>query len=218
MDTDSFWTLLEDSRQHGLGGDKRDTWLRDALAQRAAEEIVGFQACLDRVTDAAFTWNLWAAADRIFGGWCSDDAFRSFQHWMIGLGRAAFEAAVTDPDVLLYAPEVVRLAGRPRAAWTEEVRPGWPALDTLGLEAYELATGPSDDFGDAFYAAVRAVQCRAADHPGQSDAPLVPPGDRGPSGRRWCARDEEEAARRLPGLSAMFPLEPVPGPGAGGPA
>jgi hypothetical protein len=214
MDTDSFWTLLEDSRRHGFGGDKRDAWLRHALARLPADEIVGFQACLDRLTDEAFTWNLWGAADRVFGGWCSDDDFRSFQHWMMGLGRAVFEAAVNDPDVLAYAPEVFRLAGRPRAAWPAEDRPGWTALDTLGLEAYELATGPSDDFGDAFYAAVRAVVRAAqlgAEAPGQAAAPPAPSGCRDPAGRRWTALDEEEAARRLPRLSVMFPLD-EPGP------
>lgn len=208
MDTDSFWTLLEDSRRHGFGGDKRDAWLRHALAGGPAAEIVGFQAVLDRLTDEAFTWNLWGAADRIFGGWCSDDAFRSFQHWMMGLGRAVFEAAANDPDVLAYAPEVFRLVGRPRAAWSAEDRPAWLSLDTLGLEAYELATGPSDDFGDAFYAAVRAAQREAAAAAGHAGAPpLAPYGSRDPSGRRWTARDEEEAARRLPRLSVMFPLD-----------
>jgi hypothetical protein len=202
MDTDSFWALLEDSRRHGFRGDKRDAWLRQALALLSADEIVGFQACLDRMTDEALTWNLWGAADRIFGGWCSDDDFRAFQHWMMGLGRAAFEAAVNDADVLAYAPEILRLAGRPRAAWSAGDRPGWPALDTLGLEAYELVTGPSDDYGDAFYAAVRA-----ADPSGHAGAPPVPYGGRDPSGSRWTARDEEEAARRLPRLSVMFPLD-----------
>lgn len=213
MDTDSFWTLIEDSRQHGFGGDKRDAWLRHALARRPAGEIVGFQACLDRVTDEAFTWNLRGAVDRIFGGWCSDDDFRSFQHWMMGVGRAVFEAAVSDPDLLVYAPEILRLAGRPRPAWNKADRPGWPALDTLGLEAYELATGPSDDFGDAFYAAVRAAQREAADAAGavggQPAVPAAAPsGDRNAPEARWTAGDEAEAARRLPRLSAMFPLAP----------
>ncbi|CAG6398555.1 DUF4240 domain-containing protein [Streptomyces cocklensis] len=214
MDTDSFWTLLEDSRRHGFGGDKRDAWLRHALARLPAGGIVGFQACLERMTDEAFTWNLWGAADRVFGGWCSDDGFRSFQHWMMGLGRAVFEAAVHDPDVLAYAPEVFRLAGRPRAAWSADDRPGWPALDRLGLEAYELATGPADDFGDAFYAAVRTAvraAARDAEAPGRGAGHPAPSGRRDPAGRRWTARDEEEAARRLPRLSVMFPLD-EPGP------
>lgn len=210
MDTDSFWTLLEDSRRHGFdsrsgsggpeggggAGEARAGRLRDSLALLPPAEIVGFQARLDTLTDAARTWDLWAAADLVFGGWCSDDAFRSFQHWAMGLGRDVFTAAVGDPDSLAGAPALRRLSGRPMASWTVAERPAWPALDTVGLAAYELATGPSDDFGDAFYAAVRAAR----------------PADGGdPAGHRWSARDEGEAARRLPRLSAAFPLSP-PGP------
>lgn len=227
MNTDSFWALLEDSRRHGLGSDKRDAGLRDSLARRTGDEIVAFQAWLDELTDLALTWDLWAAADRIFGGWCSDDTFRSFQHWMMGLGRAVFEAAVNDPDVLAYAPEVLRLSGRPRAAWPAADRPAWPALDTVGLAAYELVTGPCEDFGDAFYAAVRGARRHWPAPYGAGCGGLVPGGGRGtgappvpadspdPSGRRWSALDEEEAARRLPRLSVLFPLdEPFPRGGA----
>lgn len=203
MDTDPFWTLIEGSGRHGFGGDTRDSRLRDTLAGRPGCDIVRFQACLDALTDQALTWDLWAAADRIFGGWCPDDAFRSFQHWMMGLGRAVFEAAVNDPDVLGYAPEVLRLAGCPRARWTAEDAPGWPTLDTIGLQAYELATGPSDDFGDAFYAAVRAARRAMA----CTRQPAPAAGGTGPSGRRWSAGDEAEAARRLPRLSVLFPLD-----------
>lgn len=226
MDTDSFWTLLEDSRQHGFDGgsgggsgvepgtgsgsgygsgggpDARAGRLRDSLALRPPAAIVGFQARLDTLTDAASTWDLWAAADLVFGGWCSDDAFRSFQHWVMGLGRNVFSAAVADPDSLAGAPGVRRLSGRPMGAWTVAERPAWPALDTVGLAAYELATGPSDDFGDAFYAAVRAAR-------------LTDDGD--PAGHRWTARDEGEAARRLPRLSAAFPLGPLGPLGPSGP-
>ncbi|MFI0895553.1 DUF4240 domain-containing protein [Streptomyces sp. NPDC020983] len=228
MNTESFWAVLEESRQHGSGGDRRDAWLRDSLARRTGDEIVAFQACLDELTDLALTWDLWAAADRIFGGWCSDDTFRSFQHWMMGLGRSVFEAAVNDPDVLGYAAEVLRLAGRPRAAWPAAERPAWTFLDTVGLTAYEVATGPSGDFGDSFYAAVRAARCRPPALDGARPAaggrgpgtPPVPADGPGPSGRRWSALDEAEAARRLPRLSVLFPLgEPFPlGPpgGAGG--
>ncbi|MGW5355194.1 DUF4240 domain-containing protein [Streptomyces sp. NPDC004031] len=213
MNSDSFWALLEDSRQHGRGSDKRDACLRDGLARRTGDEIVAFQAWLDELTDLARTWDLWAAADRIFGGWCSDDTFRSFQHWMMGLGRAVFEAAANDPDVLAYAPEVLRLSACPRASWPAADRPVWPALDTVGFAAYELATGPSEDFGDAFYAAVRGAR-RSWPAPGggrRAGAPPVPVDGADPAGRRWSALDEEEAARRLPRLSVLFPLD-APGP------
>lgn len=201
MDTDSFWALVEDCRRQGLSGDKRDAWLRAALMSRPPEEIIRFQACLEFVGEDAFTWNLWAAADRIFGGWCSDDTFCSFQRWMVGLGRAVFEAAVADPDVLVYAPEVRRLSGRPRADWTADVWPAWETLDYLARDAYEQLLGASDDCGDAFFKAADALVEAAG-----STRPFRPPHPPGPAGKRWSVLDEDEATRRLPRLSLMFPL------------
>lgn len=195
MDTDPFWNLIAECRRQGLGGDKRDAWLRGALQQLAPEEIVHFQACLEHVTDQAFTWNLWAAADRVFGGWCSDDTFCYFQRWMVGLGRPVYEAAVHDADALAYAPEVLRLSGLPREAWGEGW-PEWESLSYLAPEAYETVTGTSDD-GDTFYRATTALL--DADRPYR-----LRPAE--PSGSRWSVLDEPEAVKRLPRLSAMFPL------------
>lgn len=161
-------------------------------------DVIAFQACLDSVTGEAFTWNLWAAADRILGGWCSDDAFCSFQQWMVSLGRPVFEAALTDADVLAYAPEVLRLSSLPRAAWPADAWPQWETLSHLAPAAYEQLTGTFDDCGDAFHAAARTLL--AAD-----STTRTPPGLT-PSGTRWSVLDEPESTRRLPRLTAMFPL------------
>jgi hypothetical protein len=195
METDSFWTLIADCRRQGLSGDKRDAWLRDALLQLSPRDIIRFHACLDHVTGEAFSWNLWAAADRIFGGWCSDDSFCYFQRWMVGLGRPVFEAALSDADVLAYAPEVLRLSSRPRAAWPDDAWPQWESLAYLAPDAYEQLTGAFEDCGDAFYAAARALLDSA-----------TPRSPRSPTGQRWSVLDELESARRLPRLTAMFPL------------
>ncbi|MDX6353589.1 MAG: hypothetical protein QOF98_492 [Streptomyces sp.] len=195
METDSFWTLIADCRRQGLSGDKRDAWLRDALLQLSPRDIIRFHACLDHVTGEAFSWNLWAAADRIFGGWCSDDSFCYFQRWMVGLGRPVFEAALSDADGLAYAPEVLRLSSRPRAAWPDDAWPQWESLAYLAPDAYEQLTGAFEDCGDAFYAAARALL--------DSVTPRPP---RSPTGQRWSVLDEPESARRLPRLTAMFPL------------
>ncbi|MFC4035713.1 DUF4240 domain-containing protein [Streptomyces polygonati] len=210
METDPFWTLIADCKRQGLSGDKRDAWLRAVLCRLSPPELIRFQACLDHLTGEAFTWNLWAAADRILGGWCSDEAFCYFQRWMVGLGRPVFEAALTDADVLAYAPEVLRLSGRPRAAWPEDAWPQWESLAYLAREAYEQVTGGSGggssassassggagSGGDSFDAATRALlDSVTRNRPGMT-----------PSGRRWSVLDEPESARRLPRLTAMFPL------------
>ncbi|MFE6772984.1 DUF4240 domain-containing protein [Streptomyces fimicarius] len=72
---------------------------------------------LDQMTRQAFTWELVAAAERIFGGRCSDDDFCYSSLWMVGLGKEAFGQAVLDPDALAGTPDVLRLAGRTWRFW-----------------------------------------------------------------------------------------------------
>ncbi|MFS4091361.1 DUF4240 domain-containing protein [Streptomyces sp. AF1A] len=192
MDIDSFWELIEECRRRARGRDGRLAWLSDELSRRSLDEVVQFQVRLDEATHEAFTWDLWAAADQIFGGWCSDDGFCCFGLWMVGLGREAFTRAVADPDALAATPEVQGLMGRPREVWNDDW-PGWESLDYVAMEAYGILAGVDDECGGAFYEAV--------------DAEQVDRGDRsGPLGERWDVRREDEAARRLPRLSAMFPL------------
>ncbi|MFF7454434.1 DUF4240 domain-containing protein [Kitasatospora sp. NPDC008115] len=191
---DSFWKLIEECRRQVEGPEERLTWLRGELCRRSPAEAVQFQERLDEVRREAFTWDLWAAADRIFGGWCSDDGFSYFRLWMVGLGREAFSAAVAAPDALAGTPEVQRLVGRPRNAWGDDW-PGWESLDHVAMEVYGLLTDSADDCGEAYYQALNAV---AGDTPGST----------GPLGEQWDVRCETDSAHRLPALSAMFPLRP----------
>lgn len=193
---DSFWELIEECRSQAQSPDEQLTWLRGELSRRSLTEVVQFQVCLDETTHEAFTWDLWAAADRIFGGWCSDDGFCYFGLWMVGLGREAFTRAVAEPDALAETPEVRRLLCSPREMWNDDDWPGWESLDYVAMEAYRVLSGVDDDCDEAFYEAVEAEQ---ADGP-ESPRPL---------GKRWDARSAEESARKLPRLSAMFALRPL---------
>ncbi|NEB96156.1 DUF4240 domain-containing protein [Streptomyces bauhiniae] len=194
MDIDSFWKLIEECRRQTRDRDERLAWLRDELSRRPLTEIVQFQVRLDEVTHEAFTWDLWAAAERIFGGWCSDDGFCYFGLWMVGLGWDAFSRAVADPDALADAPEVQCLVARPRELWNDDDWPEWESLDYVAKEAYGLLADV-DDCDDAFYEAVEAEQDNV--------------GSRGPFGEQWDVRSEAKASRKLPRLSAMFPLGPL---------
>ena len=189
MDDETFWNLIEDCRRRTPDPDERVAWLSGQLARGAELEIVRFQICLDRVLTPTFTWELWAAADRIMG-WCSDDSFFYFQLWLVGLGRDAFERVARDPDALAELPEVVRLVGREREAWDEEEWLVWEELDYAALRAFTQVTGRSE--GDFF----DAVEAQRGDGSGPLD----------PAGERWDARDDTEAERRLPRLRALFPV------------
>jgi hypothetical protein len=120
------------------------------------------------------------------------EAFSYFGLWMVGLGRDAFSRALADPDSLADVPEVQCLVGRPREMWNDDW-PEWESLDYVAMEAYRGLTGVDDDCSEAFYEDVEAEQ---GDGEGSS----------GPLGQRWDVRREDEAARKLPRLSVMFPL------------
>lgn len=198
MDIDSFWDLIEECRRQARGRGGRLTWLRDELSRRPLPEIVRFQVCLDEVTYEASTRDLWAAADRIFGGRCSDDGFCYFGLWMVGLGRDVFSRAVSSPDALADTPEVQELAGRPRELWDDDW-PEWELLDYVAMEAYGIATGVDDDDDDdcdAFYDAVEAERVEGN-------------GSSGLLGGRRDVRSEGGAACGLPRLGVMFPLRPL---------
>lgn len=147
------------------------------------------QVCLDRALTPTFTWDLRAAADRI-RGWCSDDSFFYFRLWLDGLGRDMCEPVARDPDALAGVPEVRRLAGRSPRAWSDEEWLEWEELDYVAGKAFEDVAGKADD---DFYDAVDAR--------GSDDREL-----RDPAGERRDGCGDEEARRRLPRLSALFPL------------
>ncbi|MFD0351088.1 DUF4240 domain-containing protein [Kitasatospora aburaviensis] len=188
MDTDAFWDVVEQCRRAADTREERLTWLEEELSRRPLADVVRFQVRLEEAVDDAYTWELWAAADRIQGGWCSDDGFFYFRLWLAGCGRAAFERALGDPDSLAELPEIRSLAGRPRSDWCEtEEWPEWEELDYVAESAFARLTGgdgvaadelDEDEVSDAFLDAVEAEESRPV-------APEAPPrGCAGPCGTR----------------------------------
>src|SRR5687767_4702713 len=99
MTLDGFWELIDDVRNTNSRLVEVPQRLIDSLCKMDEQEIVDFDShyndCLDRSYDA----RLWLAAVVIMGG-CGDDKFSDFRGWLIALGRARFELALTDPDSL----------------------------------------------------------------------------------------------------------------------
>ncbi|MFJ6724949.1 DUF4240 domain-containing protein [Streptomyces sp. NPDC091281] len=192
MDDETFWNVIERCRAQTRDPDERLLWLRGHLAERPEAEILRFQVCLDTALVPTFTWDLWAAADRMLG-WCSDDVFFYFRLWLVGLGRDTFERVARSPDALADVPQIHRLAGRSPAAWPDEEVPEWEELDYVAARAFEDVTGRTeDDFYDAMDA-LRVEDLESAE----------------PVGERWDAALDAEASRRLPRLSALFPATDV---------
>ena len=177
---------MERSGQARTDPDERIAWLVDTLAGYPAADIVDFQVHLDGLRDRIDTYRLWGAAWTICGGLCSDDGFWYFQAWLIGQGRAVYEAVAADPDALADVPAITRLAGRKTDEWAEDEWPDWESLDDVAEDAYENAVD-----GD--------LQLRL-DERGH-DFRLSPD----PSDAEWDFEDDAERESRFPRLSRMFP-------------
>ncbi|MGY2004207.1 DUF4240 domain-containing protein [Blastococcus sp. SYSU DS1024] len=103
MDTNAFWTLVEDTR-----AEARETAPKSVVAEHVAtlmaaleelsdEDVLDFYRELRTARARANRWDLWAAASLALGG-ASEDAFLDFRNWLISHGRAVYERVLADPD------------------------------------------------------------------------------------------------------------------------
>lgn len=100
MDKPQFWQLMEDAKEKSGGDCEAEArQLQSLLVPLPAEEIAAFDRIFNALRAAAYRWDLWGAAYLINGG-CSDDGFEYFRWWLIGQGKAMYEAALADPDSL----------------------------------------------------------------------------------------------------------------------
>ncbi|MGA4779578.1 DUF4240 domain-containing protein [Cellulosimicrobium sp. AB352] len=189
MDRETFWGIVETARERaGAGADDRGAEddplpgaLTDLLVERlTADEMLAFVDVAGDVANDAYAWPVWGAAYLVEGG-CSDDGFMDFRDGLVLAGRAVLERTLADPDSLADHPVVAAMAdgGSP---WF-----GFESLDSLVGDAWSRATGEDDE---AYYAArERTSSVRARNEP---------------AGEQWDFDDDEENARRLPRLTALF--------------
>ncbi|MCR1980889.1 DUF4240 domain-containing protein [Cellulosimicrobium cellulans] len=189
MDRETFWEIVDAARDRaGAGADDRGAEddplpgvLTDLLIERLSpDEILAFADVAGAVARDAYAWPVWGAAYLVEGG-CSDDGFMDFRDGLVLAGRATFERAVADPDSLAEHPVVAAMAdgGSP---WF-----GYESLEWLVGGAWARATGEDDE---AYHAA------RERTSSGRALAE--------PAGEQWDFDDDEENARRLPRLTALF--------------
>jgi predicted DNA-binding WGR domain protein len=130
MTKQEFWALIDQSRRATEDIEEQIDRLRNLLGQLTADEILAFDRHFQEALQAAYRWELWAAAYIINGG-CSDDGFDYFLGWLIAQGQRYFEASLADPNN----------AGT-------KVEPGdyveCEEIWYVAAEAYETLTGKSD--------------------------------------------------------------------------
>lgn len=95
MDLGEFWKLIGKSRADEC--EEHAENLSELLIKKSAQEIIDFDRHFHARLNEAYRWDLWAVAYIVNGG-CSDDGFEYFRCWLIGQGRAYFEAALQDPE------------------------------------------------------------------------------------------------------------------------
>jgi Protein of unknown function (DUF4240) len=96
MPENRFWALIDASQPFGQGQPER---LEKSLQPLDCPERLAFDLTFFKLREAAYRWDVWGAA-YVYAGGCSDDSFMDFRAGLIGLGQAAYEAALADPDSL----------------------------------------------------------------------------------------------------------------------
>ncbi|MFF0429014.1 DUF4240 domain-containing protein [Streptomyces sp. NPDC004520] len=192
MNDDAFWALIDELSRRTGDRDERLEWLREELLRRPAAESVEFQVWLERATERADTRAVWAAANLIEGGHCTEDGFHYFTLWLVGQGRKAYESVLADPDALADLPGIRALVGRHEDEWDDDEWPEWEELDYVAQDAWDELTGQEGDDGEEFLDAVEEAE-DAAEAAGEWE-----------EGERPRASRPEGSA--MPRLTALFPV------------
>jgi hypothetical protein len=187
MEREQFWALVESTS--GGGCEQHAQRLQAELRRLPPAEILAFGRIQRHLLAESYRWDLWGAAHLIQAG-CGDDGFENFRGgWLLGQGRAAFEAALHDPDSLAKHPHIQAVTAATRWQLSVECED----LLFVANDAYQAATGEEPDF----YEPEVLRRLRG-----------------GPAGDRWNFDDEAEQRRRYPRLWAKLPWEwdtyPVP--------
>lgn len=105
MNAEQFWWLVDETRKGCTSrycGDnlkEQNRRYRELLEAMTPPQLLDWQRSLEERLAEAYRWDLWAAAALIRDG-CSTGAFQDFRAWLVAQGKAAFSAALRDPETL----------------------------------------------------------------------------------------------------------------------
>ena len=134
---ETFWSLIAISRDSTRDPLAQMNLLKRKLRSLSTEEILGFDYWLNIAFRESYRSDWWATAYVALGG-CSDDAFEYFRGWVISRGRAVFEAALQNPDLLVF--ELCRLSSSSEAELEEMSSIAWCAYkEQIGEDFAEAA-------------------------------------------------------------------------------
>jgi uncharacterized protein DUF4240 len=97
-DDDRWWELIERAGEGVENPDEQAEQLHDLLVDELnADEILEFDTFVHEKLRDAYRNDLWEVAYVMNGG-CSDDGFDYFCGWLVGMGKAHYEAALKNPE------------------------------------------------------------------------------------------------------------------------
>jgi hypothetical protein len=137
MNIDTFWSIIEATRQPYTGNikeqielvEKLHQLLIDTLVNLSPKEIQEFDRILWLLMAQSYRSDLWEAAWLVQCG-CGDDAFYDFRNWLISQGKYTYEKTLADPE---HLADIVDKKNRLDAFF------GW--ITDVGQLAYEQKTG-----------------------------------------------------------------------------
>ena len=102
MNEEQFWYIIDASRDTASGNRKAQTRnLRKQLRALSRDEVEQFEKLFTDFERRAYRPDLWDVAIEVMGGFCSDDGFWDFRYWLVSKGKAAYQAALKDPESVL---------------------------------------------------------------------------------------------------------------------
>jgi Protein of unknown function (DUF4240) len=146
VDAGRFWEIIETARASASRDRPFHEALTDHLATLTEQDILEYYERFEKMHDALYRHDLWAAA-YLIGGGCSDDGFIDFRAGLIAQGYDWYHKAAASPDSLAGHPAVAGarhpLADNP--LFYEEV-------NYAASAAFQRLSGDEDVFWDALAA------------------------------------------------------------------
>lgn len=125
----SFWRLITEARLHSTDCCEVTTRAIALAVALPPPDIVALHQEHQRLLHDSYVHRLWAAANVMMMGFCSDDSFDYFRAWLLTCGPDVYAAALATPD---------SLADQLRPSWL-----GYQCEDALYIAstAYQRSTG-----------------------------------------------------------------------------
>jgi hypothetical protein len=164
VDIGTVWDIIEAAQASAGSGRPFHEALTDHLATLTEQDILEYYERFEKMREALYRYDLWAAA-YLIGGGCSDDGFIDFRTGLIAQGREWYQKAAASPDSLadhlavagarhprcdnpLFYEEVNYAASAAFQRVCGDEHAFWDALEARGPRDCLIALGEAFDFDD----------------------------------------------------------------------